>query len=320
MSHNQPGPYDGPPQQPGPYGQPAQPGPYGQPPQAPPGPPTAPQPGYGYPQQTPPPQPGYGYPQQAPPQPGYGYPQQPDAYGQQPPYGQAPYGVPQPPAPGGGKKKTGIVIGAVAVVAAVAVGAYFVLSGGSSGGSDIADDGAHKLTAPATVLDGEYKKSGNSESDGLTADEIKDAESWGVQNPKDVSAMYASGEGLTAKNVMFSGVYGTIDDPEKVVDAMFAQMKAESTKSGSADDGKLVGSPQEFTPAGFDNGVMKCQEIETSESGKTTKMPFCIWGDHSTLSYVLTYDLAALTVGKSATMEEAAEFAAKLRKEVRVKA
>ena len=326
MSHNQPGPYGEPPQQPGPYGQPAQPGPYGQPPQAPQAPQAAPQPGYGYPQQAPA-QPGYGYPQQAPPQPGYGYPQQPDAYGQQPPahgqqppYGQAPYGVPQPPAPGGGGKKTAIVLGAVAVVAAIAVGAWFVLGSGSGGGSDIADDGAHKLTAPATVLDGAYKKSGGSETSGMTASEIKDAESWGVQNPKDVSAMYASGEGLTVKNMMFSGVYGSIDDPEKVVDAMFAKMKTESAKSSSADDGKLVGSPQKFTPAGFDNGIMKCQEIETAQSGRTTKMPFCIWGDHSTLSYVLTYDLAAMTAGKSSTMEEAAELAAKFRQDVRVKA
>ncbi|KOT39067.1 membrane protein, partial [Streptomyces caelestis] len=84
-------------------------------------PPQAPQPGYGYPQQAPPPgQPGYGYPQQ-PGQPGVP-PQQP-SYGQQPPYGQAPYGMPpQPPAPGGGGKKAGIVIGAVAIVAALGVG------------------------------------------------------------------------------------------------------------------------------------------------------------------------------------------------------
>ncbi|WP_105974454.1 hypothetical protein [Streptomyces geranii] len=328
MSHNQPGPYGEQPQQPGPYGQPAQSGPYGQPPQAPPGPPTAPQPGYGYPQQAPP-QPGYGYPQQAPPQPGYGYPQQgapqgaPNPYGQQqPPYGQAPYGVPQPP-PGGGKKKTtAIVLGSVAVVAAIAVGAWFVLGtdGGSGGGSAIADDGAHKLTAPATVLGGEYKKSGDSAADGLSEDEIKDAEAWGVENPKDISAVYASGESLTAKTLMFAGVYGTIDDPEKVVDAMFAQMKSESAKGTSADDGKLVGSPQEFTPAGFENGIMKCQQIESTESGTTTKMPFCIWGDHSTLSYVLTYDLASLASGKASTMEEAAELAAKLRADVRVKA
>ncbi len=41
-------------------------------------------------------------------------------------------------------------------MAALAVGAYFVL-GGSGGGSDVADDGPHKLTTPATVLS-EYKK------------------------------------------------------------------------------------------------------------------------------------------------------------------
>ena len=324
MSYNQPGPYGGPPQQPGPYGQPAaQPGPYGQPPQAPQAPPAAPQPGYGYPQQAPPPQPGYGYPQQPGPQGAPNpYGQQP-AYGQQPPYGQAPYGVPQPPPPGGGKKKTtAIVLGSVAVVAAIAVGAYFVLGSGSgsSGGSGIADDGAHKLTTPATVLDGAYKKSGDSGADELTEDDIKDAEAWGVQNPKDVSAVYTSGESLTAKTLMFAGVYGTIDDPEKVVDAMFAQMKSESEKSSSSDDGKLVGSPQEFTPAGFDNGIMKCQQIESTESGTTTQMPFCIWGDHSTLSYVLTYDIASLAAGKSSTLEEAAELAAKLRADVRVKA
>ncbi|MGY1500914.1 hypothetical protein ACW4TU_30775 [Streptomyces sp. QTS52] len=319
MSHNQSGPYGGQPQQPGPYGQPAQPGPYGQPPQAPQGPPTAPQPGYGYPQQTPPPQPGYGYPQQAPPQPGYGYPQQPDAYGQQqPPYGQVPYGVPQPPAPGGGRKKTAIILGAVAVVAAIAVGAWFVLGSGSGGGSAIADDGAHKLTAPATVLDGAYKSGGGS-AEKMSDEDIKEAEAWGVQNPKNVSADYTAGSGLATKKLMFSGVYGTIDDPEKVVDAMFTKMKTESTKDSSF-DGKLVGSPEAFTPSGFDNGVMKCQHIESTASGTTTKMPICIWGDHSTLSYVISYDLASITTGGGGSLEDASALAAKLRADVRVKA
>ncbi|MER5435044.1 hypothetical protein [Streptomyces sp. NPDC002588] len=319
MSHNQPGPYGGQPQQPGPYGAP-QPGPYGQPPQAP-------QPGYGYPQQPAPPQPGYGYPAQAPqgaPQPNpYGAPQPPTvAYGQQPPYGQAPYGAPQPPAPsGGGGKKAGIVLGAVAVVVAIGVGAYFVIGGGgSAGGSGITDDGAHKLSAPATILDGQYKKGGADASDGLTEDDVKDAESWGVQNPKDVSAGYTAGEGLTAKNVMFSGVYGTIDDPEKVVDALFAQMKKESESGSDSSEGKLVGTPKEFKPAGFANGVMKCQEIQTTESGTTVTMPVCVWGDHSTLSYVLSYDLAALTAGKSTSLDEAADLTAKVRNDVRVKA
>ncbi|MFD3839606.1 hypothetical protein ACFWWC_25615 [Streptomyces sp. NPDC058642] len=310
MSHNQPGPYGGQPQQPGPHGQP---GPYGQ------QPPQAPQPGYGYPQQpAQPQQPGYGYPQQqggVPPQtPPYG--QQP--YGQQP-YGQQPYTTPMPPVPGGGgKKKIGIIIGAVAVVAAIAVGAALVLGGGDGGGSDIADDGTFKLTAPATVIDGEYKKGDDAESDTLTESDVKDAESWGVKDPKDVSAAYSAGTDAAPKQVMFAGVYGTIEDPEKVVDAMFANMKKEAAKDKDSGQ-KLVGSPTEQTPSGFKNGVMKCQEIESTESGMTVKMPFCIWGDHSTVAYVLSYDVAGLIAGKSKTMAEAAELTAKLRDDVRVK-
>ncbi|MFJ9349817.1 hypothetical protein [Streptomyces sp. NPDC101237] len=323
MSHNQPGPYGEPPRQPGPYGQ--QPGPYGQPPQAP-------QPGYGYPQQAPPaapPQPGpYG---QQPPQPGYGYPQQgvppqPNPYGQQPPYGQPPYGVPQPPAPGGGKKKTGLVIGAVAVVAAVAVGAYFVLAGGG-GGEGIKDDGAHKLTTPATVIDGTYKKSDSSgSSDGLTDSDVSDFEKMGVKNPKAVSAGYGNGSGLTTKSLSFAGVYGTIDDPDAVVDAMFAKVKSEAEKSGSSDKSKLVGSPETVEPAGFTNGVMKCQVIQVDNSAggsagepKTLKSPMCIWGDHSTVGIVSAFSFANLAGSNGNLVADNARLTAKLRNEVRVK-
>jgi hypothetical protein len=168
------------------------------------------------------------------------------------------------------------------------------------------------------VIGGEYKKSGKTESGTMSAKDVKDAESWGVKGAKDVGANYASGTGLTAKNLMFSGVYGTIDDPEKAVDAMFAKSKENSEKE-SGSDTKLVGSPETVKPAGFSNGVMKCQYAQTTSSGKTTKMPICIWGDHSTLTYVLSYDLAAMTTGKSTTIDEAAEIAAKLRKDIRVK-
>ncbi|MFI1165111.1 hypothetical protein ACH4UM_16225 [Streptomyces sp. NPDC020801] len=326
MSYNQPGPYGGQPQQPGPYGQPGQPGPYGQPPQAP-------QPGYGYPQQTPPaqPQPGYGYPQQ-PPQ---GVPPQPSPYGQQqppygqPPYGQQPYGaVPQPPAPGGGKKKTGLIIGAVAVVAAIAVGAYFVLSG--SGSSSVADDGPHKLITPATVINGTYKKSNSSGSDSMSDSDLADFKKWGVKDPKDVGAGYVNGTGLTAKNLSFRGVYGTIDDPEAVVDAMFAKLKSQSEKDpGSGKTkGKLLGSPETVHPSGF-NGIMKCQvaQIDSTDpsstgasAAKSIKMPLCVWGDHSTVVDVTAFSLAGLAGGDGGTTEQTADLAAKLRNDVRVKA
>ncbi|MET9729404.1 hypothetical protein ABZZ79_01695 [Streptomyces sp. NPDC006458] len=309
MSYNQPGPYGGQPQQPGPYGgQPQQPGPYGQPPQAP-------QPGYGYPQQPAQPQPGYGYPQQpVPPQPGYG---------QQPPYGQAPYGVPQPPAPGGGRKKTGLVIGAVAVVAAIAVGAYFVLASGGS--SDLADDGPHKLTTPATVMNDEYKKD-DSDSDSMTKDDIKDAEKWGVKNPTDVSANYVSGNEdnpLSQKMLSFGGVYGEIEDPEKVVDAFLAYMKSDANKEDDAMTVTMVGEPKAYDNA--KGAVLKCQDamMEPKEKGEgpsAMHITYCAWGDHSTLGLVAPIDLANLASEKKSDPAAAADLTAKFREEVRVKA
>jgi hypothetical protein len=336
MSSNQPGPYGGPPQQPGPYGQQGQPGPYGQQgPYGQAGPyaqqPQAPQPGYGHPQQTPPapPQPGYGYPQQAPTPPqGYGYPQQGGP--QQPnPYGQQPYGMPQQPQPAGGKKKTGLIIGAVAVVAALAVGAYFVIGGS---GTDIADDGPHKLTTPSTVIGGTYKKDpGSGSSGGFDDSDRSDFEKWGVKNPTEVSASYGSGTGLTKKGLSLSGVYGTIDDPEAVVDAMFAKAKSEAAKDNGDSDtkGTLIGSPETVHPSGLSGGVMKCQIAQIDSSGsssstagvpKTIKMPVCIWGDHSTVALVSSFSVASIASGDGGSIGDAADLAAKLRNDVRVKA
>lgn len=322
MSHNQPGPYGGPPQQPGPYGQ--QPGPYGQP--------QAPQPGYGYPQQPPPPaQPGYGYPQ-TPPQ---GVPpQQPGPYGQQqPPYGQQPYGqqpytVPQPPVPGGGKKKTGLIIGAVAVVAAIGVGVYLVVGGGSGGGggagSSVADDGPHKLTTPSVVLT-EYKKS-SGDSNTMTKSDLQDAASWGVKDAKDVSASYEvkdTSNPLGGKILSFGGVYGTIDDPGKAVDAFFSFMKNDSKKENVT----FEGSPKEYKPAGLNGAILKCQgaKVENSSaasSGMAKEMgvTYCVWGDHSTLGFVMPMKYSDIAAGNATDPTEAAATTAKLRNEVRVKA
>ena len=322
MSYNQPGPYGGQqPQQPGPYG--GQPGPYGQQPQQP-GPygqqPQAPQPGYGYPQQAP-----QGVPPQQQP---YGYPQgqQPGPYGQQPQYGapQGPGGFPPPP-PAPKKSKTGLIIGAVAVVAAIGVGAYFLLGGG---GSSVADDGAHKLTTPETVLT-EYKKQPGKE--GGDKDSLKEAQQNGVKNATNVGASYQvkdPANPLGGKMISFSGLYGEIDDPEKVVDNVFASIKAESEKDkgeSAAGDPKmnLEGSPQEFTPAELDGAVLKCQQAKSkadpANSTPAMAMTFCVWADHSTVGFVTPVNLADMLAGKAGSMEDAASITAKLRKEVRVK-
>ncbi|GGV32896.1 hypothetical protein GCM10010277_17680 [Streptomyces longisporoflavus] len=287
MSYNQPGPYGNqPPQQPGPYGQ---------------------QPPYGAPQQPPAPQPGYGY----------GYPQQPQG-----PYGQ----VPPPPPQGGGGKKAGIVVGAVVAIAAIGAGVWW-FTAGKDGGS-VADDGkTYKLTAPAGILGGEYKKDGSGAGGGgMSSSGLKELEQQGVGNPEDAHGAYNSGSGATMKSLNFSGVYGEIDDPEKVVDAMFAEMKKKSKdEPGSV---TLIGSPEEFTPDGFDNGVMKCQKAEfrlgapddaEQEEGipNTFQTPMCIWGDHSTVASVGHSDASATAGGKDISLDTVAGLTAKLRADVR---
>nr|WP_055536472.1 hypothetical protein [Streptomyces alboniger] len=328
MSYNQPGPYGGQqPQQPGPYGggQPPQPGPYG------------------------------------------GQPQQPGPYGQPPqaPYGQVP---PPPPGAGGGGKKTGLIIGAVAVVAAAAVGGYFLFAGGdddkgggkSGGSSNVAgggggdetglkDDGPHKLTAPETVLT-DYKKD-PSRTGGLNSVDPEKAEAAGVKNPKDVKAQYQSGSKdnpLAQKVLTFGGVYGDIEDPEKVVDHMFttaAQKAEDGTTAQGGEKVTMVGSPKEYKPAELDGAVLKCQEMKIdlgsgagtagSSTGSTAgstagssagssgpsemSAATCIWGDHSTLGYIVTTDVASALSGQAADLDEAATTTARFRGEVRVK-
>ncbi|MET8688153.1 hypothetical protein ABZV77_28485 [Streptomyces sp. NPDC004732] len=310
MSYNEPGPYGG--QQPGPYG--GQPGPYGgQPPQQPPGP-------YGgQPQQPPGP---YGQPpqQQPQPQPGYGYPQQP-------PPPQAPYGQYPGPPQGGGKKKTGLVIGAVAVVAAAAVGAYFLFGGSDS--ASVEDDGAHKLVPPASV--GEYKKSdsSNDPDDGpLGSGDKENAEEIGIKNPENVAASYESGEASEGKQMSFQGMYGDIADPEKAVDDGFAKAEENSKEESGKDTGepgqqiKLVGSPESVEPDGFDNAVMKCQTATIKGGRGQTKLPLCIWADHSTYGIVFGIDVAAFVKGGGGGLptDDVAQFASDLRKAARVKA
>ncbi|MEV0320387.1 hypothetical protein ACIBKX_04935 [Streptomyces sp. NPDC050658] len=310
MSYNQPGPYGGQqPQQPGPYGQ--QPGPYGQQPQNP-------QPGYGYPQQA---------PQGVPPQQGgYSQPQQPGPYGQQP---QAPYGqVPPPPPPaGGGGKKTGLIVGAIVALVAIGGGVWWFTAGkdSSGGNSAVADDGAHKLVTPETVLS-EYKKKASTD-EGFTDEDMKDAEKDGVKNGTPVDAEYQSGDEsnpLSGKMLKFMGVYGEIEDPSKVVDGMFAKMKEKSSEDDN-EMGELTGSPKSFDA---DGAVVKCQETvikndsstgDAASGPKEIRMPVCIWGDKSTIGIVIPVEMATAITGKSPSLDDAADTTTKLRKEVRVK-
>ncbi|WSM40014.1 hypothetical protein OIE78_22705 [Streptomyces cellulosae] len=329
MSHHQPGPYGGQPQQPGPYGQQ---GPYG-------GQPQTPQPGYGYPQTPPPAQPGYGYPQQhpgvPPQQPPYGQP----PYGQQPAYGQPQYGMPpQPPASGGGGGKVAaIVVGALAVVTAIGVGAYFLVGGGTGGSGGLEDDGPHKLTVPKTVLD-EYQRfgDGSEESDSDTA---KDMEKSGVKNGTAILGQWSTAdfgnydpadpstagdfpdqsELLTAKGITMVGGYGEIADPRKTLDKFFANIQESVEKNseqntGGMENAELVGEPEEVEIAGT---VAKCQSTKSTNAltKKESTDWFCAWADHSSVAMVSPGDNAGTGVGK----DTAVDLTTKLREQIRVK-
>ncbi|GAA1902783.1 hypothetical protein GCM10009716_10800 [Streptomyces sodiiphilus] len=330
MSHNQPGPYG---QQPPPPG--GTPGPYGAPP--PPGPPPGgpnpyaqggapgPQgaPGYGYPQQQPGP---YGQPQQPGPygqQPGpYGQQQSGQYPGQQPPYGQMP---PPPPSGGGGRK----ALIAAAVVAAVVVtgGALYFLLGGSGSGLGEDDGTRYELSMPQTTGDFELQSS-TDESD---FDEQELAE-LGLQEMEGAGAVYYEGEPFTGeggRQLVVSGLYGEVNDPETMVDSLFAVAAEEMAGD---DEVELLGSPESVSPAGLENAVMKCQTLQVTDSdlGVPMQAPMCVWADYSTVAVTLVdvlpgagFDMedpeSALDL-RPVPMKEAAEVTARLRADALVEA
>ncbi|MFJ5551737.1 hypothetical protein [Streptomyces sp. NPDC093225] len=326
MSYNQPGPYGGQPQQPGPYGQP---NPYGQPQ-------GAPQPGYAYPpQQAGQGGPGYGYPQQAPqgvppqqpqPQPGYAYPpQQPPFPGQpQPPYGM------QPQAPAK-KGKGGCLVAGVLVLALAGGGAWWFLKGS---GADISDaTKGYKLKFPAAV--DAYKKPANAQEP--PEQEIKPeakakAEANGVKDAHQAGSAYKNGEfkDPKAKQLTASGFWGQIDDPEKAVDTSFDNYsKSNEAMAKEGFEMEVVGSPREFHPDGFSGAVMKCANIKVKNTKPTTnpkepkegQIPVCIWGDYSTLASVNVVDPAVMMLGGTgASLEDVSALAGKLYNTARTKA
>lgn len=333
MSYNQPPP--------NPYGQQPQGGGYGQP-QQPPAPgygQPQPQPGYGqggYGQPQPgygeqQGQPGYGYPQQAPPPqpPAYGQvpPQQPPGYGQvppqQPPYGGYPQG-PVPPQGGGSGKRTGIIVGAVVALVAIGAGVFFVTKGSGSSSGSLKNDGKkYKLITPATVA-GSYTRD-DSSTGGFDDSDVSKMKSLGVTNPVKVGSDYKTGSDLTGKTLQFSGVYGDVKDPKKVLDGMFAELADQSKqdagkKDSSGDKTVLEGSPQMVKPAGLDDALVECQTVKSTNAStkQSIEMPVCLWADYSTVGSVLQFDAAALTSGKSPSANDVATLLVNVRKDVRV--
>jgi hypothetical protein len=244
--------------------------------------------------------------------------------------------MPQPPAPGGGRKKTGLIIGAVALVAAIGVGAYLVLGGGGGAGGGLEDDGPHKLSTPQTVLS-EYKRvgEGNKSSDSSTS---KDMEKSGVENGTAVVGQWSTAdfgdydpqnpdagdlpdqsELLTAKGMTMVGGYGKIADPQATLDKFFASIQKEvkessSSSSGGMQNARLVGDPEEVE---IDGAVAKCQSTKSTNAltKKESTDWFCAWADYSTVAMVSPGD----NTGTGVPKDTAVDITTKLRQETRVK-
>lgn len=222
-----------------------------------------------------------------------------------------------------------IVVAAVVVVAAIGGGAFALFrdgdadkgtvssSGGTTGGSkgSGSDDGKkYKLTAPQTVA-GDFQL--KDPLDDKSKTEMRKLP--GVSNPEPAGGSYENG---TKKKMLFRGVWGTIADPEKAVDAGFIYGTKDITEDG---DAELVGTPEKVTPEGLDGGaVMKCQIVRfkapsTSTSPvKSADVPLCIWSDRSTAAMVLIVDPIAALTGSGPSISDGAATTAKVRKDARV--
>ncbi|WP_347404525.1 hypothetical protein [Streptomyces sp. MST-110588] len=214
---------------------------------------------------------------------------------------------PPPSAPSGGGKKTALIIGAVAVVAAIGVGAYFAFGPGG-------DVAPYKIALPKTLLGGEYTKQegkGSDEEKSLAND--KDAKAMGITDGKSVGGRYLNGQKAP---LGVAGIYGKVSDPQGAVDKTFLEMEQKQQRSSGA---KVESPPAtEYSPSGFDGAVMKCKAVKVTLSIAGTSMTStastCMWGDSSAIGYV---SMPTPRGGQPIPLEQLAEKTAKIRDEVR---
>ncbi|MFD5869955.1 hypothetical protein [Streptomyces sp. NPDC060322] len=268
------GPYGPPPPQPSPYGQqPPQHPPYGQ--QPPPGPYQAPQPAYAY-----------------PPQPYPGAPHTP-----------GPWGQPQPPRKNRGWLVVGIVLGVIALLAAIGFGGFQL----ADKGADLAfPETTHKLVVPKTLLEEEFTLSQDlSDTEGK---EIEDTYDPSIRDPKAAIGQYASDE--DGGVLVVSGMYGSLASPA-LARTKILEGAAES------DGGKVAVPAREFRPDGS-GLVVECQVVQYTDVGGTASMPMCAWGDGNTAAMVAVVRAGDATKDPAdIDLEKSAEETLKVRAEIR---
>ncbi|MFC6061288.1 hypothetical protein [Streptomyces ochraceiscleroticus] len=267
-----------------------------------------------YPQQ--PQQPGFGTPQYGPPQaphPGQAPYQGQAPYPGQPPYGQqpgAPWGMPPmgpPPRKSNAGKVVGIVIGVV--VGCFLVGGVvreFLPGAGASHSSTVPSGPRYTLTVPKTLDNGTYRLAQDISD---TIDRQIPHDGNGMHGMKAVGGQYTRG----TKSLTYTGLYGTIDDPDQALD--------NSIKGMNEGEGAAQPVPdREFTPEGDDTPVT-CGVMTKDQAGTVMTVPFCGWADGSHEVSVMEVDGADPEADPaSVDLQAFADKAGRIRDEVRVEA
>jgi hypothetical protein len=252
---------------------------------------------------TPPPQQPYG---QQPPYAQYPY-QQPYPQGHYPAYGQPPQaGWPVPP-PLPPQRNSGKVI-------AVVVGAIVFFTVGGAGLlvalHDRATRAEYRLSVPSSLEDGKYTLQQDISSKLDSEMPVRDGE--GGHDLHGSGGAYRSTAG-GADELMVSGVYGTIDDPDTA-----RQNVLEGTQSSAIVTGVAVPA-KTITPAGSTE-PLSCEVVTTHVGVRDLPTPVCAWADSGTVSIVMRMSAANLTVSPDSIDLNA--FAGEvnwIRDEVRVK-
>ncbi|MGK5549884.1 hypothetical protein ACSNOH_34985, partial [Streptomyces sp. URMC 127] len=176
-------------------------------------------------------------------------------------------------------------------------------------GEDAAAGGGTRygLTAPDRV--GAFRRDSPLDRT-FRRDHLERLRALGVHDTGSITAGYSSARG----KLMFSGVWGTVKNPERAVDGMFEAMaedaRREPVRQGAREE--VVGRPERVSA---DGAVMKCQSVSFTpaegEPGASLTLPYCVWADHSTLGVVGT------ALGERTSIPDAAEATGMLRRAVR---
>ncbi|WKX70318.1 hypothetical protein [Streptomyces sp. XD-27] len=158
---------------------------------------------------------------------------------------------------------------------------------------------------------------GKDESDLSEEDKLKQQQIPGIEDPHPVGASYRGSGTASSSQLRFSGSWGNITDPEKAVDVAFQKETESAQQTGARYKIEPQGSPQKFTPTGFDGTVMKCQVFKVISGTESGQLPLCIWGDSSTVAEV-TVLAKTPAESRALTLERVAEVAAAVRKDTRV--